>query len=153
MCCRNLTAVKGIQHFNPFAYLSRPAFEMHTWLITLSRLWKCSSRCVVPLRHAVRPCPTDACGKWKKHSLKWNNTYFLLLVSCATSSQVSFHCPVSLIGSVGHQKDVVFSNLNDSTKNSSLHPSAPGALAVWFALHSCTWASLAAWHTWVWKIV
>lgn len=131
--------MKGIQHFNPFAYLSRPAFEMHTWLITLLRLWSVHLDVLflwgIQLGHV---CPTDACRKWKKHSLKWNNTYLLLLVNCASSSQASFRCPVLPIGNIGHQKDVVFSNLNDSTTNSSLHPSSPGALAMWFALHSCT---------------
>lgn len=52
-------------------------------------------------------CPTDACGKWKKHTLEWSSTYLLFLVNCATSGQASFHCPLLPIDNIVHQKDFI----------------------------------------------
>lgn len=176
--------MKGIQRFKPFAYSSRPSFEMHSWLVTLLRLQKCSSRCVIPLGHAVIQlgyvCPTDACGKWNKHALKWNNKYLLLSVNCTTSSQASLHCPIlpivdcywNLTGNscLGDKSKKWWKLEGRCSKGCDWHflkivACIPLRLEPWqcdlfvrqipevahvLALNPC---QQRAWHTWVWKII
>lgn len=174
--------MKGIQHFKSFAYSSRPSFETHSRLITLLRLWKCSSRCVIPLGFRVIQlgyvCSTDACGN--KHTLKWKIKYLLLSVNCTTCSHASLCCPI--LPMVDHYWNLAGKSCSrDKSKK-------------WWKLEvrcskGCDWHSLKiaaciplllepwqcdlfirqipqvarvlilnpcwqrAWHTWVWKII